>query len=192
MSARIFLGEPACRDPKWLRVSIDFTIDAFATAFVLRMFPTRMRFIVARFLPSRYRLRRHRQKAAKVIAAKIENRLDALRRKQRGEVVEEETTLLDWMMDHGTKEENELSEMANRHCVMTLASIYTRSTNTATFLFEFCAHPEWFYVLRKEIEDVEKQTGDEPEVDIRWHSRLEQMDSLLLECFRVHRPILCE
>ncbi|KAM7190976.1 Cytochrome P450 [Naviculisporaceae sp. PSN 640] len=190
MSARIFLGEPACRDPEWLRVSLDYTIDVFATAFMLRMAPTWMRFILARFIPFRYRLRRHRKKAEQVVADKMKRHLE---RKQRGEAPEgeEALSLLDWMLDNGTEEEKNVPEMAHRQCVMTMASIHTTSTNTVNFLFELCAHPEWFPVLREEIEEVAKQTGNESKVDIkRWHARLEKMDSFLLECFRIHPPIL--
>ncbi len=193
MSAKIFLGEPACRDLEWLRVSLDFTIDAFTTAFVLRMFPTWMRFVVAQFLPSRHRLKHHREKAVEVVGAKMKRHYDALPRKERGETVEDEDTLVDWMLENGSKEETTVTEMANRQLAMTLASIHTTSTNTANFLFELCAHPEWFPVLREEIDKVGKETGNASEVDIRrWHPQLEKMDSFLLECFRVHPPILRE
>lgn len=191
MSAKIFLGQPACRDPEWLRVSLDFTMDVFKTAFVLRMFPTWMRFIVALFLPARYKLRGYREKAKQVVGAKIARHSNAVRMKEMGKPVEEEDTLVDWMLENGNPEETSVPEMANRQLAMTLASIHTTSTNTANFLFELCAHPEWFPVLREEIDEVSKQVGNGSEVDIRlWHPRLERMDSFLLECFRVHPPIL--
>jgi ent-kaurene oxidase len=165
MSARIFLGEPACRDPEWLRVSIAFTMDAFTTAFILRMFPTPVRFIVARFLPSRYRLKRHRAKAAEVVGAKMERHRKAKERRERGEPVDDEDTLMDWMLENGR----------------------------ADFLFELCAHPEWISVLRDEIFKVKQGTGDADRKDIKqWLSRLERMDSFLLECFRLHPPIICK
>ncbi|CAJ2504889.1 Uu.00g122830.m01.CDS01 [Anthostomella pinea] len=50
---------------------------------------------------------------------------------------------------------------------MSLASIHTTSSNTASFLFELCAHPEWFPILRDEIEEVGKQTGNASEVGIK-------------------------
>ncbi|KAI1330891.1 cytochrome P450 [Xylariaceae sp. FL0255] len=191
MSARIFVGKPACRDPKWLRVCLDFTIDAFTTAFLLRMFPTGMRFIAAWFIPSRYRLKRHRAKAASVVRDFMKRHKDLMRRKGEGEDVKNEETLLDWMFEKGDDEETTVTEMANRQLIMTLASVHTTSTNTATFLFELCAHPEWVTVLRDEIEDVKRQTGDASKTDIkRWHRQLERMDSFLLECFRLHPPIL--
>lgn len=193
MSARMFIGEPACRDPEWIDVTIDYTMNAFTTAFVLRMFPTWLRPVIAAVLPSRYRLRKCRDKAEEVMAAKMKKHFDALQAKERGETVnDEDETLVDWMIDNGTEEETTVVEMANRQCTMTLASIHTTSTNTSTLLFELCEHPEWFSVLREEIDEVRKQMGEE-ELDYRrWHTKLEKMDSFLLECFRIHPPILCE
>ncbi|KAG8156340.1 hypothetical protein KVR01_013792 [Diaporthe batatas] len=192
MSARIFLGLPACRDPEWIKVSLDYTMDAFTTAFVLRMFPTWVRPIVAAVLPSRIRLKQYRNKAEEVMAARMRKHVDSRREQDHCELVEDEAdeTLVDWMLDNGTQEETTLAEMANRQCVMTLASIHTTSTNTATFLFELCEHPEWFPVILEEIEQVKEQMGDH-EIDYRrWHTKLEKMDSFLLECFRLHPPIL--
>lgn len=188
----MFIGEPACRDPEWINVTIDYTMNAFTTAFILRMFPTWMRPVIAAALPSRHGLKRCRAKAEEVMAAKMKNH-QALRAKERGEssVGEEDMTLVDWMIDNGTVEETTLVEMANRQCAMTLASIHTTSSNTATFLFELCEHPEWFPVLRQELDQVRKEMGD-VELDYRrWHSKLEKMDSFLLECFRIHPPIIC-
>jgi cytochrome P450 len=96
------------------------------------------------------------------------------------------------MMDNATPEEKELHEMANLKLILTLASINTTSTNASAFLYELCAHPEWFPVLREEIEQVNQKTqaSDKKQLDIRrWHPQLEKMDSFLLECFRI-RPLI--
>ncbi len=191
MSARIFVGEPACRDPVWLRVCLDFTIDAFTTAFIIRMFPTWMRPLVAWFVPARSRLKTHRAKAEEVVGEKMKKHFEYTQRKKAGEDPEYEETLLDWMIEEANEEEASVPEMANRQLIMTLASVHTTSTNTSIFLFELCEHPEWFPLLREEIEEVNKQTGDASRTDIkRWHRNLDRMDSFLLECFRIHPPIL--
>ncbi|CAG9982017.1 unnamed protein product [Clonostachys byssicola] len=189
MSARIFLGQSAARDEDWINVSVDFTIDAFTTAFVLRMVPTWMRPLVARFLPARYRLKKYRDKAAEIVKVKMDKHANMRRIPKFGE--ETEQTLMDWMIDHASPKEGELHEMAHRQLILTLASIHTTSTNTAIFLYELCKHPEWTSILRKEIEEVNDKHEDLSKVDIRlWHPRLERMDSFLLECFRLHPPIL--
>ena len=67
MSAKIFMGDPACRDPEWLRISIDFTYDMFLAAFTMRMFPPWMHPIVAHFVPARWRLRRQMRAAKRIV-----------------------------------------------------------------------------------------------------------------------------
>lgn len=193
MSARMFVGKPACRDPEWIKVTIEYTMNTVATAIILRMFPTWLRPVLAAILPFRYRQRRCRAKAEGVVSAKMKKLVETRRAKERGDPVpDEDETLLDWMIENGTKEETTVVEMANRQCALTLASIHTTSTNTAAFLFELCEHPEWVPVLREEINQVKEQMGGS-ELDYRrWHTKLEKMDSFLLECFRVHPPVLCK
>ncbi|KAI0479498.1 cytochrome P450 [Xylariaceae sp. FL0804] len=231
MSARIFLGAPACRDPEWLRASTEFTVDAFVTAFVLRMFPPWMRFLVAPFVRARHRLRRHRAKAEEMVLAKIKTHrpaaaADAKQRTRRGrgrrgappppstgdaeegrekkqeeenekeeeeQEEQEEQALMDWMLDNGSSGEVEVGEMANRLLLMALASTHTTSQSAANFLFELCAHPEWFPALRGEIDEVNRAAAeaeaeaDDGGVDLKMRQRrLERVDSFLLECFRVH------
>ncbi|KAK5628872.1 hypothetical protein RRF57_004587 [Xylaria bambusicola] len=195
MSAKVFLGFPTCRNKKWLKVSIDYSIDAFTTAFILRMFPTWSHFIVAQLLPSRYRMKQEVRTAMQVVGSLIEKREDNARRRNRGEMVEDdEDTLMHWMLDNGTEEEIKLQEMATRQCVLTLASIHTTATNTANVLFDLCAHPEWFPVLREEISKVNSAIGsldEQPETGVRrWHSKLEKLDSFLMETLRFNPPII--
>ena len=98
------------------------------------------------------------------------------------------------MVDNGTQKENELPEMAARQCAMTLASIHTTSLGASNVLFDLCSHPEWIPVLREEIEEVAKTYGrigeKEGMTSSMWLSKLEKMDSLLVESQRINPPIL--
>ncbi|KAI1263846.1 cytochrome P450 [Xylariaceae sp. FL1019] len=152
------------------------------------MFSTWVRFFVAWFVPSRNRLKNHRAKAASVVR---EVKKRNARSAKEGEDDTDEESLLCWMLENGSPEETTVTEMAKQQLIMTLAGVHTTSTNTSIFLFKLCEHPEWVSVFRQEIEDVKRQTGDSSRTDIRhWHRQLERMDSFLLECFRVHPPIV--
>ena len=52
ISARVFLGVPACRNEEWLQTSIHYTENVFATVMLLRRFPKWMHPIVGHLLPS--------------------------------------------------------------------------------------------------------------------------------------------
>ena len=57
LSSRVFLGEEICRDEEWLNVSVNFTIDAFIAARILRLWPSILRPAVHWFLPWSRRMR---------------------------------------------------------------------------------------------------------------------------------------
>ncbi|KAI0436660.1 cytochrome P450 [Xylaria telfairii] len=188
MSARIFMGQPACREEEWLKVSIEFTYDMFLAAFTLRMFPPWMHPFVAHFVPARWRIRRQMKVAKKYVGALTKKHEAAMRNGEKGE-----DTLLGWMVDHGTEKEKSIPEMAARQCVLTLASIHTTSMSVSNLLFDLCAYPEWFPVLRDEIDEVVKTYGkiDESELNHKqWLAKLEKMDSFIVEDQRINPPIL--
>ncbi|ROW08498.1 hypothetical protein VMCG_03255 [Cytospora schulzeri] len=188
MSARIFMGHPACREKEWLKVSIDFTYDMFMAAFTLRMFPPWTHWLVAHFVPARWRIRKQIKIAEKYVGELTKRHVDAT--KNGGDA---EDTLLAWMIDHGTEKEKTIPEMAARQCVLTLASIHTTSMSVSNLLFDLCTHPEWFAVLREEIDEVVKthgKIGEGPLNHRQWLSKLEKMDSLIVEDQRINPPIL--
>lgn len=189
MSAKVFMGYPACRNEEWLKISIEFTFDMFVAAFTLRMFPPWMHWMVAPFIPARWRIRRQMKVAKRIVADLMKQHRENVKNGVPGQ-----DSLLDWMDDHGTDKEREVPEMAARQCVLTLASIHTTSLSVANLLFDLCAHPEWMPVLTEEVEAVVKEyghVGENPNITTKqWISRLEKMDSFFVESQRQNPPIL--
>jgi hypothetical protein len=194
MTAKLFLGEPACRNREWLNLSINFSIEFFACAFVLRKVPRILRPIVAPILPLRWKIASTLKKARVIVGPLMERHTDCMRRRAAGEKVDEEDTLLNWMMDNGTEEENTLEQMASRQAIITLASIHTTSMAVSNLLFDLCANPEWFPVLREEIAHIENELGkfgERPGIGAQqWLPRLEKLDSALVESLRLSPPLL--
>lgn len=188
-SAKVFVGYPACRNPEWLRISVEFTYDVFTAAFTLRMFPPWTHAFVAPFVPARWRLRRQLRIAKKVIGDLMRTHREAV-----ANGIEPEDTLLDWMMENGSPKENLLPEMAGRQCILTLAAIHTTSSTVSNVLFDLCDNPEWIPVLREEVEQVTKECGYLGERDDiqakQWLHKLEKMDSFVVESQRHNAPIL--
>ncbi|PCG93869.1 Cytochrome P450 [Penicillium occitanis (nom. inval.)] len=139
MTAKVFMGNPTCRNPEWLEISIEFSVDLFTTAFTVKMFPTWMSWLVAGGLS----------------ANSPDNTTSSNRREPRAKKPKRKI-LLNWMLDHGTPSEVEVKEMGARQCVLTLASIHTTASNVSNMLYDLCAHPVWFPVLRQEIFEVAK------------------------------------
>ncbi|KAI1213723.1 cytochrome P450 [Annulohypoxylon truncatum] len=194
MSAKVFMGYPACRDVEWLNLSIDFSIDMFTAAFTLRMFPPYTHPVIAHLIPARYRINRNLKTAERIIRPLMDMHRAAARKRAMGEQVDEDDTLLNWMMDHGDEKENVPENMSVRQAILTLASIHTTSIAVANILFDLCAWPEWFPILREEISQITDELGP-IESGLRcgakdWLSRLEKLDSFFIESQRFNPPIL--
>ncbi|KAL5332550.1 cytochrome P450 [Aspergillus crustosus] len=192
MTAKIFMGAPTCRDDDWLRLSTDFTVDLFTLAFTIKMFPPWLYSIVAAFLPARYRLNRQLKTARRIVG-----RLTQEHKAAKAARKVEEDTLLNWMLDNGTADEVKVHEMAARQCVLTLASIHTTAATVSHMLYDLCANPEWFEVLREEIFAVAEEFGGPPGQETKkrgvsakeWCARLDKMDSFVVESQR-HNPLI--
>jgi cytochrome P450 len=190
MSARVFVGQPTCRDPKWLDLTMNFSVDLFIAGFALRMFPPWMHLLVKPLIPARRRVQRQIDIGTDMVKEFM------LRREEFAnlEVRESEGTLFEWMVNNAVGKEGSLKEMAARQCILTLASIHTTASTMANVLFDMIEHPEYFSVLVKEINDTIKTHGKLGEnMTIKdWLQKLEKMDSFILESQRFNPPILCK
>ncbi|KAI4597404.1 hypothetical protein KJ359_004510 [Pestalotiopsis sp. 9143b] len=185
MSAKAFVGEPTCRDPVWLGLTLNFSMDLFLAGFALRMFPPWSHWFVTYLIPARRRVQKQIDIGTKVVRELME---------ERGEAAEsdDDGTLFEWMAKNATGTEGTLQEMAARQCILTLASIHTTATTVANALFDLIGHPEWIDVLREEIDETIKTHGDlSKDVSVKtWLQHLEKMDSFIVESQRLNPPIL--
>ena len=189
ISARIFLGEPACQNEDWLRIAIGYTAGALEVTKDLQKFPAWTHFLVAPLLPSRKRLRRELDVAMNIVERQIQSHDQAEK-----DGVENDDTLLDWMLDNCNDKENGVQEMTIFQCFIAMASIHTTEFSLANALFDLCNHPEWFLVLREELDEVIQAHGKMGEKlpAKQWLQKLEKMDSLLAETLRMHPTMLSE
>ncbi|KAI6312502.1 hypothetical protein MCOR30_010531 [Pyricularia oryzae] len=182
MTTRAFMGHPACADPEWVKMSIDFTPQLLSTVFAVSPFPAWTHSILTRLLPSRYRTLQRMRYCAELVAARIEAR--------RGGKTPPDDCLLDYMLDHGGADD--VYETGQRQCMLALASNHTTAAAAINFLFDLCAHPEYFSILRDEVASVTAAHGrpGSPGVDVKtWLHALEKMDSFLTESLR-HTPAI--
>lgn len=190
MSARVFVGLPTCRDPIWLGLTLNFSLDLFLAGFTLRMFPPWMHFLVKPLIPARWRVQKQIDIGTRVVREFMERREEDERM---GRTAREDT-LFEWMMKNAAGKEGSLEEMAARQCILTLASIHTTATTVTNVLFDMVEHPEWFPVLRDEIDDNIRRNGDLGQgIPVKsWLQQLEKMDSFILESQRMNPAILCK
>ncbi|KAH4007251.1 hypothetical protein HBI81_039170 [Parastagonospora nodorum] len=193
VTARLFLGESACRNREWLNLSVSFSIDFFACAYILRKIPKVLHPIIAPLLPLRWRLAKALRTSTAIVGPLVERHKDVVQRRAAGEKVAEEENLLNWIIDNA-EADSTVEQHSHRQAFLTLASIFTTATTVSNLLFDLCAHPDWVVVLRTEIEEIEKDLGRFGErAGIgaeQWLPRLEKMDSALAESLRMSPPLL--
>lgn len=97
-------------------------------------------------------------------------------------------TMLDWMLENDPGTERNISELAVRQLILTLASIHSTASTVTQALFDLCAHPELFEPLREEAKAVLEQSGGTFKKEFL--PRLELLDSFLVESARLNPLIL--
>lgn len=182
LSSKVFLGDKICRNPDWLRITVDYTVDSFLAAQALRLWPWFTRRVVAYFLPSCRKIRQELQEARSIINPVLEERRLAKEAAIRaGKTPERYHDAMEWMEESakGRPYEPDIAQLS-----FSLAAIHTTSDMLSQVLLDLCGKEEIVQELRDEIITVIREEG--------WKKptlyKLKLMDSVLKESQRL-KPI---
>ncbi|PYH88391.1 putative cytochrome P450 [Aspergillus ellipticus CBS 707.79] len=178
-SSRVFLGDKVCRNPDWLRISMNYTVDAFIAAYTLRLWPKFLRPFVACLLPWCRKLPRELQEAREIITPVVEGRRAAKQEAIRqGKPPERYVDAMQWVEEaaKGRPYDPVFGQIA-----FSVATIHTTSDMLAQVLLDLCGRVELIEALRQEIITVIEAEG--------WTKlalyKLKLMDSVLKESQRL-------
>ncbi|EJD07466.1 cytochrome P450 [Fomitiporia mediterranea MF3/22] len=155
-SNRIFVGVPLCRDPEFIKLSINFTIDILKTVYMIQDTPTLLRPIVgALFSPTARSVRQ----AMKLLRPLLEERFrmyDENGDDWPGKPVD----MISWLIDEASKnEKRSVRDLTTRMLAVNFAAMHTSSSSFTHALFHLAAEPNYIPTLREEIEQVIKEDG---------------------------------
>lgn len=191
VSARIFVGPDLCRDAEWLHTSIHFTKNVGITRNLLRVLPTIVRPVVARLLPSYWRIYSNLAAGKRLIGPIIDER----RRKAASVVSQSDAAwqkpndFLQWLIDGARPDEGSTADLVHRQLLVSLGSIHTTSMMCSHFFFDLCAHPEYLEPLRQEMVEVLREDGGFKKTTL---NKLRKLDSFLRESQRMNPPFSCK
>ncbi|KAE8375461.1 cytochrome P450 [Aspergillus bertholletiae] len=185
ISARVFLGLPACRNEEWLDTSIHYTDNVFATVMLLRRLPKFLHPLVGPLLPSYWAIHKNLRTAKRIISPMVRQR--RAEEAKRDPNYEKPNDLLQWMMDGANQNDGQPDKLAHRQLLLSLASIHTTTMAAAHCLYDLCHHPEYFEPLREEIQDVIGQDGGWKKTTL---NKMRKLDSFLKESQRINPPSL--
>ncbi|TDL22834.1 cytochrome P450 [Rickenella mellea] len=154
-SNRIFVGLPVCRDPEYIKLNIEYTIQAVKVGAVIALTPHILRPLVGRLLsPIRSGVRRGSKHLRPVIE-------DRLRRYEEYGVnyPDKPNDLLSWIMDQAEGEERKVENLVLRLMAVNMAAIHTSSMSLAHTMFHLASEPQYIEPMREEVESVIKRDG---------------------------------
>ncbi|KAL4981326.1 cytochrome P450 [Aspergillus falconensis] len=179
ISSKIFLGDRVCRDPEWLRITIDYTIDAFIASHYLRLWPRLFRPLAARVMTPCRKVRADYQAAKRIIMPLVkERRADREAAYRRGKPPKQYLDALEWMEECA---KGRSYDPAAAQLGLSLAAIHTTTDLLIQVLYDLCGQEQVVSALREEIITVILQEG--------WQKsalyKLKLMDSVLKETQRL-------
>lgn len=186
VSARIFVGPDLCRNDVWLYTSIHFTKNIGITRNLLRVLPPVVRPVVARLLPSYWRIYSNLATGRRLIGPIIEERRRAAVEDANWD---KPNDFLQWLIDGARPDEGSIADLVHRQLLVSLGSIHTTSMMCTHFFFDLCAHPEYLAPLRDEAMRVLREDGGFKKTTL---NKLRKLDSFLRESQRMNPPFTCK
>jgi cytochrome P450 len=183
LSSLIFVGETISKDAEWTDVSVNYAIDSFMAMRDLREWPSILRPIVHRFLPSAQKLRKHLEKARSIISREIDRRALIRAGKLPEDYPARNVDALDWYRETAEARNQLDFDQSCSQVGLALAAIHTTSNLLTNVLYDLAAYPEYIQPLRDEIRAVAAEDGILKKTSLL---KLKLMDSVMKESQRMH------
>ncbi|KAF8844237.1 cytochrome P450 [Paxillus ammoniavirescens] len=175
-SNRIFVGLPLCRNPDWIDITMQFTLEVAKGSLIIGLFPKILAPLVARLMTSDPRSTR---RGMKYLGPIIEERR---KHREHGEAwVDKPNDFLSWLMDHPQSLDNSVRELTLRILSVNFAAIHTASNSFTQALYNLAANPQYIQPLREEVESIVETDGWSKEA----LAKMRKVDSFLKESQRV-------
>ncbi|KXS94023.1 hypothetical protein AC579_1163 [Pseudocercospora musae] len=157
LSTRIFLPSDFAENQEWLRVSVEFTTDAFIASTICRFMPRIIQWPMERFFPLCRKVRRDYRTAASLLQPVIDERHKEISAAQhQGRQPNLPDDAIEWFRNasHG-KAYHEVDVQMG----LSVAAIHTTSDLLLQALLNLGTHPELIPPLRQEAISVLQHSG---------------------------------
>ncbi|KAF4822356.1 Cytochrome P450 monooygenase 1 [Colletotrichum tropicale] len=179
VSSVIFLGPELCRNPDWLKITVNYTNTATNAAKVLRRWPVFMYKFIHWFLPECQTVRVMMNEARATIAPVLEKR----RAQKTADPSLEFHDALDWY-ESAAKKMGVEYDPAAQQLGLSVSAILTSNDLMSQSIMDLCKNPDMFEPLRNEIRSVLGDGGWKPTTLYS----MKLLDSVLKETLRL-KPV---
>ncbi|KAM4054538.1 cytochrome p450 [Hirsutella rhossiliensis] len=147
MSCRVFMGEDLCKNQEWVKVSGDYTLQAFQLGGKLLSWPRQLRPLVHWLMPECWELRARLQKARRVLAPYLEARNALKKEALKSGMAARFDDAIEWF----EKEYTGGHDPATCQITLALVAIHTTSDLLVQVMLDLAVHPELIEPLRQEV-----------------------------------------
>ncbi|TCD63305.1 hypothetical protein EIP91_005686 [Steccherinum ochraceum] len=183
-SNRVFVGLPLCRDPEFLSIATNITLDIAHSRFLINLFPPFMKPFVAKLVnqvPSRLR------KAYAMIGPMVEARRQRAEecKTNKEEWDDRPNDFLMWLVDEGVKKGYTNESTVLYLLLMEFVALHTAAMSFTHALYYLAADSSLVIPMRKEVEAILQEEGGD--LGSRTAvSKMRYIDSFLRESQRMN------
>ncbi|KXX81153.1 Ent-kaurene oxidase [Madurella mycetomatis] len=181
ISQRVFVGEPLCRDERWVQCITQCTAGAFQSVPKLWPYHWLMRPFVAWRLSELRSVRKHRIEAKKLLKPILEKRLEDMK----SEKFEPPADLIQLVIDGTKGQGRNLDYQVNAQIGTGRAALFTTGVTVTHLLYDLATRPKYIEPLRQEVLELGPVKMNRANV-----AKLKKMDSFIRECQRWNKFML--
>ncbi|KDR68416.1 hypothetical protein GALMADRAFT_215851 [Galerina marginata CBS 339.88] len=153
-SNRLFVGLPLCRNPDYMALNEQFTLDIAHGARVISMYPTALKPIVGKFLT---KMPSNIERAISHTGPLMESRLQD--KPHANDWADQPNDLISWLLKEAQGEQRTVHDLAIRLLSVNFGAIQTTSKALTHILFDLAAYPEYVEPMREEVLAVIEADG---------------------------------
>ncbi|KIL65013.1 hypothetical protein M378DRAFT_77528, partial [Amanita muscaria Koide BX008] len=179
-SNRMFVGLPLCRNPDYLQLNKQLTIDLIKAARILNLFPSFLRPTVAWLLPD---IHRGIERGSKYLEPIFNDRLEQDARLGK-DWPERPNDGISWLIEYSNPEQSKSQRIkcvVIRMLLINFAAIHSTTMAFTHVLYDLATRPEYVQPMRDEVEAVIREEG--------WSKsaigRMRKLDSFIKESLRL-------
>ncbi|KAL6853226.1 putative cytochrome P450, partial [Trichoderma novae-zelandiae] len=181
-SARIFVGDPMCRNDEWLECSTKFALNVMTGGEKLKLWHPWLRPFAQYWVPEMRQIRGDHQRALDLLMPELKKRAAEAKTTD----IAPRQDMIEWMQQRAQKigdKSFDYKELANLQMLTATAAIHTTRLAIIHALYDIAAHPEYIEPLREEIREVTNNGS----LQKQHLTQMKKLDSLMKESQR-HSP----
>ncbi|KAI4944783.1 hypothetical protein J4E91_008470 [Alternaria rosae] len=180
VSGRIFVGPELCRNPEYIKLGTNYTMDLVAGVTACKKVRPWLKPFLCPRLPEIVKLRKIEQQLSEFLHPIVTERMTA---KSKDPNWQEPDDMLQWMITRGQGKDS-IDDITKFQLSLIFAAIHTTSMTVTSIMHTLAVTPEYIDPLREEIRNV--MANNNGVITSRALQQMEKVDSYMKEVIRFY------